>query len=612
MIGLQEQGGDIDMNAECGRRGRLGPRHLHLRLAAMPDQEQKLTSRRVSLVWADYNEVTMSSTTLPNGLNGKRRDALGQFAKGHPGGPDNPHSRKTGLLLATLLSLAMSVSTHGQEDKAQPLLKIGSRHELFLDDVMISKTHNVWRTLHQPQRHKDNPIYPAKYPEYTALIKGSVIRDPATGKFTMWYFAGTDVHNGYTQALAYSDDGLQWTRPELDVVRFNDGRGTNITMLWCDPKDIAKKTDIQRMLLRQTGNTQQIAAESSKSLVVKYPDNQTMAGYGGSMNVLYDPDDPDPQRRYKSYFRLAKVSHLSSFTCVSSDGVHWSNSTEIPQIHDTSCLMYDELKKKYVIYGRHSAADGRDEIQRTESDDFVTWTKPEVIFRLDDRDPLKSHAYDMMVYNVGNSYVGLLRMFYAKGIDGKGDYRTTETQTFQLATSRDGIHFTRVADRRTWIDLGPIGQFDRFRLDMAGQPIRMGNRLWFYYAGRSYRHGQHSDYGPKAGVSLGSIGLLTLRPDGYVSMDGSFDGAYLLTKPVLLDGANLHINAYARFGKIVVELLDQEGNPIDGYRSLPITVDGLDLPVKWTGKDNLGEWAGKPVQIRFNLINARLYSYWCQ
>ena len=396
-----------------------------------------------------------------------------------------------------------------------------------------------------------------------------------------------------------------WTRPELD-----DGRGTNITMLWCDPKDVAQKTDIRRKLLRKTGDAAQMAAHTAKSLVVKYPHNQIMAGYGGSMNVLDDPADPDPRRRYKSYHRLAKVGRYGTFTCVSPDGVHWKKATKIPQIRDTSCLMYDEFKKKYVIYGHHSAEDGRDEIQRTESSDFVTWSQPRVMFRLDEKDPPQSHAYDMMVYNEGNSYVGLLRMYYRKGIDGQGDYPTTETQTFQLATSRDGVHFRRVAGRRTWLDLGPIGEFDRFRLDMAGKPIRVGNRLWFYYSGRRYRHGKHPDHGPDAGASLGSIGLLTLRPDGYVSMDGSFDGAYLLTRPVLLDGSTLHINAYAPFGRIVVELLDEGGNPIEGYRSLPITADGIDLTVKWSGKEQLAKLAGRPVQIKFHLTNARLYSYW--
>ena len=515
-------------------------------------------------------------------------------------------------LAAGLLSLAFSVSTFGQQEEALAPPEIGARHELFLDDVMIEKTHNVYRTLHQPQRYKDNPVYPAKYPEYMVIIAGSVIRDPATGKFTMWYWAGTDVHMGYTRAIAYSDDGLGWTRPELDVVRFDDGRGTNITMLWCDPKDVARTTDIVRELLRKTGDAEEMAAETGKSLVVKYPDNQIMAGYGGSMNVLFDPADPDPKRRYKSYFRLAKVGNLTSFTSVSPDGVHWSKATEIREIRDTSCLTYDEFKNKYVIYGRHSAADGRDEVQRTESSDFVTWAKPEVIFRLDGQDPPGSHAYDMMVYNCGNSYLGLLRMYYRNGVDGKNDYRTAETQTFQLATSRDGVHFTRVADRGTWLDLGAIGEFDRFRLDMAGKPILVDDRLWFYYSGRSYRHGRHPDHGPDPKVSRGSIGLLKLRPDGYVSMDGSFDGAYLVTRPVLLDGTALHINAYARFGKIVVELIDKDGNPIEGYTSTPITDDGLDLPVKWTAKVSLKELAGKPLRIKFNLTNARLYSYWCE
>jgi hypothetical protein len=114
---------------------------------------------------------------------------------------------------ATLLSLAVSVSTSADQENVQSPPVIGQRHELFLDDVMIAEAHKVHRTLHQPERHKDNPIFPAKYPEYMVIIAGSVIRDPATGKFSMWYWAGTDVFGGTAAGLL----GIGPGQPELDT-----------------------------------------------------------------------------------------------------------------------------------------------------------------------------------------------------------------------------------------------------------------------------------------------------------------------------------------------------------------------------------------------------------
>ena len=111
-----------------------------------------------------------------------------------------------------------------------------------------------------------------------------------------------------------------------------------------------------------------------------------------------------------------------------------------------------------------------------------------------------------------------------------------------------------------WLDSGGPGEWERFRLDISGKPVRVGDELWFYYAGRTYRHGRHPDSGP----GWGAIGLAKLRPDGYISMDGSFDGAYLVTRPVLLKCENLRLNAYAPFGNIVVELLDENGQLLEG------------------------------------------------
>lgn len=81
---------------------------------------------------------------------------------------------------------------------------------------------------------------------------------------------------------------------------------------------------------------------------------------------------------------------------------------------------------------------------------------------------------------------------------------------------------------------------------------------------------------------------------------------------MVLKGSDLRLNAYAPFGEIVVQLLDADGVLLKGFTSRAITADGLELPVSWTGDCDVKSLDGRPVQIKFRLTNARLYSYWCE
>ena len=61
-----------------------------------------------------------------------------------------------------------------------------------------------------------------------------------------------------------------------------------------------------------------------------------------------------------------------------------------------------------------------------------------------------------------------------------------------------------------------------------------------------------------------------------------------------------------------MELQDEDEKRLPGYSledCVPVTADGLELPVKWKDHSDLSGAAGKTVRIRFQLKNARLYSY---
>jgi hypothetical protein len=140
----------------------------------------------------------------------------------------------------------------------------------------------------------------------------------------------------------------------------------------------------------------------------------------------------------------------------------------------------------------------------------------------------------------------------------------------------------------------------------------VGDDLRIYYGGRTYRHSpyQGKDTGPKAG----GIGFATIRRDRFVSLEASFDGGEVVTKPLKLKGKRLHINAQSNFGEIVIEALpagvaagDPVGRPI--ARSQPIRRDSLDSVVEWA--EGSLEELDAPVVLRIRLKNACLYALWC-
>ena len=493
------------------------------------------------------------------------------------------------ILLSSALGFAVS-STPGAE---RPIV-LGSRRHLFLDDYLVASMTGVRRTLMPAQKFSGNPVlWPTEsWEPPMATVYGSVIRDGA--KFKMWYKSGMGV--GYAE----SDDGIFWRKPPLDLTLL-DGQPSNI-------------------LFTKKSKTEGPAA---------FPYFYELFG------VHRDDRDPDPARRYKMGFLdidwkyqgpdgdpWHKGQRRGLGVAGSPDGIHWKliDSWATEAIVDGAThWMWDAARGQYVLYGRTRKAlpevvaawqtnawfkqwfSGR-AVARVESADFLKWdyNRPDtapVVLTADLQDQPGTEIYSMKVFPYEGIYFGLVQVFHA----------TPEESTLdvQLAVSRDSVHFTRVGGRGTFIPLGPAGSWDRFNLSLANNdPIVVGDELRFYYGGRTYRHGPYS--GPDKGPERGGIGFAAIQRDRFVALEASFDGGEIITKPVKLAGAALHLNAQADFGEIVVEVLDGQGKLLT--QSAPIQRGGLDLPVEWK--------AGAPkvegsVKLRIRLKNARLFALWC-
>ncbi|HUS71547.1 MAG TPA: hypothetical protein VMY06_00665 [Sedimentisphaerales bacterium] len=477
----------------------------------------------------------------------------------------------------------------------EPIITLSHQKQLFLDDYLVKSRTNIKRRIHPAQKYDGNPVLWASesWEPKLGVLYGSVIQDD--GKYKVWYKAGMGV--GYAE----SRDGIKWVKPRLDLVK-NDGQKTNLLFLKRE----------------------------------KFKGPEAYPTFWELFGVHKDEKDPDPSRRYKmgflSIIRPYEGPRRDPFhptdrrglgVAGSPDGIHWklinAFATEAICDGDTH-WMFDAARKKYVLYGRtkktlpevESAWSNYDwykqyhsgrAVARLESTDFLNWdfTEPAtapVVLTADIDDQPGTEIYSMKVFPYESLYIGLVQVFHARP---EACYLDV-----QLAVSHDSLNFTRVADRMPFIPVGPIGSWDRFNHSLANNsPILVGDELRFYYGGRTYRHTPYKgkDTGPKSG----GIGFATIKRDRFVSLQASFDGGRILTKPLMLLGSDLHVNAKSEFGEILVEVFDLAGNSI--ARSRPVRSDSLDVIIDWKRGSLKG--LKDPVVLRFTLKNASLFAVWC-
>ncbi|UCD30547.1 MAG: hypothetical protein JSV03_08795, partial [Planctomycetota bacterium] len=446
-------------------------------------------------------------------------------------------------------------------------INLNQTKQLFLDDYIITLKTNVERRIHPANKHPANPlIWPSEpWEGKVALVHGSVIKDG--DKYRMWYLSSSGT------SYAESQDGIIWTRPQLDIVRIDEHK-TNIL--------IRRDTD---------------------------PDQPNALPYiYNQFGVCKDIREPDPSRRYKMGFLsihrdykgpredlFHKGQRRGLGVAASPDGIHWKlidNWTTEAICDGPTHWMFDPVRRKYVLYGRTKfiAPDvkkicDQDEwckryfwgrsVTRLESPDFITWDITEraagpVVMTPDSQDPMGTEIYSMMVFPYESVYIGLMQIFHNQPEACNLDV--------QLAVSRDSINFTRVGDRSLFIPNGSVGSWDRFNNSIANNPpIAVGDELRFYYSGRTYRHSPYSGY--DKGISGGGIGFAAIKRDRFVSLGASFEGGQIITKPLKLKGHTLHLNAKSDYGEIIVEVIAKDDTTV--AKSRPLKCDSLDAVVEW-------------------------------
>lgn len=468
--------------------------------------------------------------------------------------------------------------------------------QLFLDDIGIESLEGMARFVNPPKRHPGNPVLRGEHPweKASASVYGTMFYDESTKQFRLWYLCSPAPNEsgrkwvevgGYRRAnptlLAYatSPDAIHWTKPELNQLSFEGSTKNNLIDIGIDNPE--------------------------------------------GVGVLHDPQDPDASRRYKAFFwdrrlqpsddptgvddRLAKIPvdppgltdaqrAGGMWVAFSPDGIRWKTvGPVLAQGSDTThTLLFDPVLKKYVAFGRMGF--GRT-VARTESVDALHWSPPKMVLSCDGEDGPAGQIYGMPTDLYEGLYLGMFWM-YREGTDAKIDT--------QLAVSRDGKRWQRVAGRQTFLANGPDGAWDD-GMSRAGRAINVvDDTIYLHY---SMVNGPHrSAKFPKPERKFPSaIGLVTLRRDGFVSLDSTNSPGTIMTRSFAKPHGALFLNIDASDGSASIELLADDGSTIAS--SLPIEGDHPRIAVPWKGKPPVLA-DDSNVRLRITTTKAKLYSYW--
>lgn len=440
---------------------------------------------------------------------------------------------------------------------------VSASTRLLVDDEGIASLDGLTRRLH-PCRKLDRPVLEAETPRETEggdsrlYLYGTVLRDPESGRLRMWY-----SHASNRLMLAESEDGLRWTRsPAEPELRLH------------------------------------------------------------SPSLVFDPDDPNPQSRFKLLGCRTSGGAKGYCTARSPDGVAWTLYPVNPVLpgSDTCTLAHDREAGEFLAFHKLTLVHRghrRRLVFVAASRDMQAWSKPELALAPDEADDAQAVAeggicaqfYNMSAFRRGGQWLGLATHFRLhRRLD---ESLRTPTRSLddgpidvQLVHSRDGRTWRRFAERRPVIPNGP-GAFDAgCILGVANGPVDAGDEMWVYYTAITTPHGGAI---PEKKVA---IARAAWRRDGWLSLEAGPDGGGFDTTPMPAGGARLTVNASLARGSLRAAVLDGAGHAVPGYeleRCVPVDGDGVALPVRWKDRDRLPD--AEAIRLRFRYAAGHLFGY---
>ena len=455
------------------------------------------------------------------------------------------------------------------------------------DEVSIPHTQNLRLEMRSPKRHPSNPVVqrgnPGTPDAFGVQFYGSIIRE--RDKYRMWYVAfDDDVENKvasarWRAAYAESDDGVHWVKPNLGLVSYKGSKDNNLILIEPGPFGFV------------------------------------------NLKVLADPEDPNPDRRYKIsthiYFRHnTRLGSLAPFA--SADGLTWKLLTDakprkaemlkedlvLPAVHFEPCGGLYKWDGMYYICGQNAMNAARPYngrvVRMYRSSDFVNWSQTSSIGFIrtpqhtllgpgHSREGEQNHE-GIGVWNRRNVLLGITGRWH-----GAAEWKDV-TVDLGFVVSNDGLQFREPMHEWTFLKRGDDGAWDQGGL-LQGQGFEnIGEETFIYYGAWDPRHWENTP-------ERGGVGIAILPRDRFgdlvVEEKGKGPGDYQLpnitsefvTAAIPIDSKaahRLYLNAdgLGADAALKIELLTNTEIPIPGYSGKDAAVirqNGFQTPIEWGG-----------------------------
>jgi len=468
--------------------------------------------------------------------------------------------------------LGLSVALAAAADPAPPVA-LGSRLELFVDDLLIERLDGCTLRLHEPHPAnvalRFNAPWEGAFTGYvTVLQDGDLFRCYYRGNPK----SGRDGSDTEVTCYAESRDGLTFTKPALGLFEVAGTRSNNVV------------------------------------LAGRAPFSHNFAPFLDTR-----PDVPADER----FKALAGTSESGLHAFVSGDGLRWRPWREKPLLSQgafdsQNVAFWSAAEQAYVVYFRtwtQGAFAGYRTISRATSTNFLDWTAP-IEMRYGDTPP--EHLYTSQThpyFRAPHVYVATPMRFVpgrrvltadqASRLGVDPNYASDVAEAVFMTTRGGGEY------RRTFMEA-----FIRPGLDPGNWASRAGlTALGIVPTGE----GEISLY-KQAHYAQPSCHLVryTLRTDGFVSVNAPYQGGELRTRPLRFDGGELVVNfSTGATGSLRAEVQDVDGRALPGLGlddAIEEIGDEIERVVRWREGGNLGRHAGETVRLRFVLRDADLYS----
>lgn len=451
---------------------------------------------------------------------------------------------------------------------------VAGNRQLMMDATIIDETLTTAETeVHDAVKRESVFDFDAEWEEGDAVYH-NIVKMP-DGTYRMYYKATAD-----RRRICYieSTDGLTWTRPLFSTYLYDGAMSNIVTDDLSNPDNLFVFYD-----------------ENPRC-----PENERIKGVYGQWGYgLYLEYDRTNNGQYFKFW--PEEMQLMGYPTQTGGCFFDSLNT----------IYWDAERGKYVAFVRgfhegdnYNLVSGyvaenptritRD-IRYSESIDLVNWTTPV---------PLKySDGYDFQMYancivpyyRDTDLYIGMpTRYIYPEG-------QTLPITDTMLICSTDLVNWTRYTEafltpgsstETNWVygDCYPcVGLLETPAATPGADP-----ELSFFMKEKNESTDRISLY------------RYTMRLDGFVSLNGSYEGDRVVTQPMTFKGEEMTINfRSSSVGKVRVTITDEHGNSI---QSGWMRGDDTDQRVSFSG-GSVSKFQSKTVRVTFELVDAEIYSF---